>query len=70
MTQRKDWKQQDPQLPQSVWYLTDAQFVGFRICRPLHEPTAEEKEKIWDAGLDAEAEGGRFIWPNGEPEKK
>jgi hypothetical protein len=53
-----------------VWYLTDAPFVGFRVCRPLHEPTAEEKQKIWDAGLDAEGEGGRFIWPNGEPPKK
>ncbi len=46
----KEWKATDPQLPQSVWYLTDAEFVGFRICRPLHEPTAEEKGKIWDAG--------------------
>jgi formylglycine-generating enzyme required for sulfatase activity len=66
----KDWEASDPQLPQSVWYLTDAQFVGFRICRPLHEPTAEEKQKIWDAGLEAEGAGGRFIWPNGEPTKK
>src|SRR5688572_26242396 len=24
-----EWKQQDPQLPQSVWYHTDAQFSGF-----------------------------------------
>ena len=23
------WKMQDPQLPKSIWYLTDAQFVGF-----------------------------------------
>ncbi len=66
----KEWKDSDPQLPQSVWYLTDAQFVGFRICRPLHEPTETEKEKIWDAGLDAEGAGGRFLWPNGEPKKQ
>jgi formylglycine-generating enzyme required for sulfatase activity len=66
----KDWEATDPQLPQSVWYLTDAPWVGFRICRPLHEPTEEEKQKIWDAGLAAEGEGGRFIWPNGEPVKK
>ena len=46
----KDWKQQDPQLPQSIWYFTDALFLGFRVIRPLHEPTAEEKAKIWDAG--------------------
>jgi len=48
----KAWKQQDPQIPQSVWYLTDAQFVGMRVVRPLKEPTAEEKKKIWDVGLD------------------
>jgi formylglycine-generating enzyme required for sulfatase activity len=48
----KDWKQQDPQLPQSIWYFTDAQFLGFRVVRPLVEPTAEEKAKIWDAGVD------------------
>jgi formylglycine-generating enzyme required for sulfatase activity len=47
-----DWKQQDPQIPQSVWYFTDAQFLGFRLVRPLREPTAEEKKKLWDAGSD------------------
>ena len=47
----KDWKQQDPQLPQSIWYFTDALFVGFRVVRPLHEPSEEEKAKIWNAGV-------------------
>jgi formylglycine-generating enzyme required for sulfatase activity len=42
------WKQQDPQLPKSIWYLTDAQFLGFRIVRPLTVPSAEEMEKIWN----------------------
>lgn len=37
-----DWKMQDPQIPQSIWYLTDAPFVGFRVLRPLRLPTAEE----------------------------
>ncbi|HUY36282.1 MAG TPA: SUMF1/EgtB/PvdO family nonheme iron enzyme [Pirellulales bacterium] len=41
----RDWKQQDPQLPQSIWYYTDAQFVGFRVVRPLLEPSAEDKLK-------------------------
>lgn len=36
------WKAQDPQIPQSVWYLTDAEFVGFRVVRPLRKPTADE----------------------------
>jgi hypothetical protein len=38
----KDWKMQDPQIPQSIWYLTDATFVGFRVVRPLRVPNAEE----------------------------
>jgi formylglycine-generating enzyme required for sulfatase activity len=29
------WKQQDPQLPKSIWYETDAQGLGFRLVRPL-----------------------------------
>ncbi|QDU30737.1 Serine/threonine-protein kinase pkn1 [Anatilimnocola aggregata] len=43
-----DWKQQDPQLPQSIWYLTDALGVGFRVVRPLTEPTAAERAAKWD----------------------
>ena len=38
----KGWKMQDPQIPQSIWYLTDASFVGFRVVRPLELPSAEE----------------------------
>jgi len=41
----KDWKKQDPQIPQSIWYLTDATFVGFRVVRPLKVPTAAEAKK-------------------------
>jgi len=48
----KEWKQQDPQIPQSIWYLTDAQFLGFRVVRPLLVPSAEEKAKLWEAGKD------------------
>ncbi|HEX4142590.1 MAG TPA: SUMF1/EgtB/PvdO family nonheme iron enzyme [Pirellulales bacterium] len=48
----KHWKDQDPNLPQSIWYFTDAQFLGFRVVRPLVEPTAEQKAKLWDAGVD------------------
>jgi formylglycine-generating enzyme required for sulfatase activity len=61
-----DWKQQDPQIPQSVWYHTDAQFSGLRIVRPLVEPSEEEKQKIWDTGLSIEGEGGRVVFPGAE----
>ena len=33
----EDWSQRDPQVPQSIWWHTDADFVGFRIVRPLEE---------------------------------
>ncbi|HEV2351474.1 MAG TPA: formylglycine-generating enzyme family protein [Terriglobia bacterium] len=33
----EDWSKQDPQLPQSIWWHTDATFVGFRVVRPLQE---------------------------------
>ncbi len=37
-----DWKIQDPQLPRSIWYLTDGDMVGFRVVRPFARPTDEE----------------------------
>jgi hypothetical protein len=33
----KEWSVQDPQRPQSIWWHTDATFVGFRVVRPLDE---------------------------------
>ena len=29
----EDWKDQDPQIPKSIWYHTDADFVGIRVVR-------------------------------------
>lgn len=49
-----DWKQQDPQLPKSIWYLTDAKFLGFRIVRSLEIPSAEEMYKYWNNGVEKE----------------
>ena len=50
----KTWKQQDPQLPKSIWYLTDAQFLGFRVVRPLKVPPAEELQRVWNNGVERE----------------
>ncbi len=44
----EEWKQQDPQNPQSIWYFTDALHVGFRIIRPLTPPSDDEKAAKWD----------------------
>jgi formylglycine-generating enzyme required for sulfatase activity len=46
------WKMQDPQLPKSIWFFSDAQFVGFRIIRPLKIPSAEEMQKYWTSGTE------------------
>jgi formylglycine-generating enzyme required for sulfatase activity len=32
-----EWSVQDPQRPQSIWWHTDATFVGFRVMRPVEE---------------------------------
>jgi formylglycine-generating enzyme required for sulfatase activity len=40
------WKKRDPQFPQSVWYLTDADGVGFRLVRPLRVPSQLEIDKL------------------------
>ena len=47
----EEWSQQDPQVPQSIWYHTDALAVGFRIVRPLVEPSDEEKQSKWEKEL-------------------
>lgn len=36
---KREWKT-DPQLPPTLWYLDKANFVGFRIVRPLKIPLA------------------------------
>ncbi len=48
------WKRTDPQLPKGKWYFTDAQFIGFRIVRPLAVPSPQEMEKYWISGVEKE----------------
>jgi formylglycine-generating enzyme required for sulfatase activity len=48
----RSWKAQDPQLPKSIWYHSDAQFVGFRIIRPLKVPSPEQLVKYWSSGVE------------------
>ncbi|MFO0980963.1 MAG: formylglycine-generating enzyme family protein [Planctomycetota bacterium] len=49
---KKGWNVQDPQLPKSIWYLTDARFVGLRVVRPLHDPSDAEQKRFWDPDLE------------------
>jgi formylglycine-generating enzyme required for sulfatase activity len=46
------WKRQDPQLPKSIWYHTDAQWLGFRLIRPAKIPSADEMYKYWNNGVE------------------
>ena len=51
MKSEEEWKQQDPQIPKSIWYHTDALHVGFRIIRPFRKPSAKEMKEKWDKSL-------------------
>ncbi|MDR3109214.1 MAG: formylglycine-generating enzyme family protein [Planctomycetaceae bacterium] len=51
-------KEQDPMYPQSIWWVTEGPFIGFRIVRPLTPPTADEAAqfepdpKVWKAYVE------------------
>lgn len=45
------WNRRDPQIPKSKWWNADAPFIGFRIVRPLQQPTAEEAEAFFQKYL-------------------
>ncbi len=50
------WKMQDPQLPKSIWYHTDAQFLGFRVSVPSRSPPPPKctptGTTAWNKSLD------------------
>jgi formylglycine-generating enzyme required for sulfatase activity len=43
-------KEIDPQIPKSIWYFTNAFWLGFRIVRPTEIPSLEEMHKAWNMG--------------------
>lgn len=48
----RKWNARDPQIPKSKWWIADAPFVGFRILRPFHQPTANEVDQFFNRFLD------------------
>jgi formylglycine-generating enzyme required for sulfatase activity len=46
------WKMTDPQLPKSVWWLSDNKMIGFRIVRPLELPDPETIARYWNPGTE------------------
>lgn len=45
------WQARDPQIPKSIWWNTDSPFVGFRIVRPVQQPSTEEIEAFFDKAI-------------------
>ncbi len=45
------WNRRDPQIPKSRWWNADAPFVGFRIIRPVKQPTQEEATTFFQTYL-------------------
>jgi formylglycine-generating enzyme required for sulfatase activity len=46
------WNRRDPQIPKSRWWITDAPSIGFRLVRPLQQPTAAEVNLFFKNYLD------------------
>lgn len=42
------WKQIDPQIPKSNWWMPDAPFIGIRLVRPAVTPSKEEIAAYYD----------------------
>ncbi|GMQ81318.1 MAG: formylglycine-generating enzyme family protein [Rhodothermia bacterium] len=51
MESNLNWKRRDPQIPKSFWWNTDSPFVGFRLVRPLNQPSADEQAAFWQLVL-------------------
>lgn len=47
----KKWNARDPQIPKSKWWNADAPFLGFRVIRPLKQPSAEEVNHFFEQVL-------------------
>lgn len=45
------WKRRDPQVPRSIWYETDAPWLGFRLIRPRDVPSEEEMLAYWNCAV-------------------
>jgi formylglycine-generating enzyme required for sulfatase activity len=47
------WNASDPRNPKSIWYLSNNEWVGFRIVRPLDIPDVETMHALWNSGSAA-----------------
>lgn len=42
------WNARDPQIPKSKWWNADAPFIGFRVLRPVKQPTRAEADLFFE----------------------
>lgn len=42
----------DPQIPKSLWWFTNAPFIGFRLIHPAAVPAEQEIKRFWSIVLD------------------
>jgi formylglycine-generating enzyme required for sulfatase activity len=45
------WNRRDPQIPKSKWWLTEAGSIGFRVIRPLQQPSKEQVNAFFEQYL-------------------
>ncbi len=55
MIETPEWNELDPQFPQSIWWLSAADFVGFRIVRSLEDESTAQSESKATAPVAAAA---------------
>ena len=50
-----DWRQEDPNVPRSPWWFTEAPAlgVGMRVVRPLDAADAAERQRWWSADVES-----------------
>ena len=50
-----EWSGQDPQFPNSIWWHTDARFVGIRLVRPVASPSEAQRHRYWEPMAEMDA---------------
>ncbi|MDP6721440.1 MAG: SUMF1/EgtB/PvdO family nonheme iron enzyme, partial [Pirellulaceae bacterium] len=52
----EDWNANDGALPKSIWTERDAPWVGFRVVRPLKEPSPQQQKIYWQPDTEVDRE--------------
>ena len=47
------WNASDPRNPKSIWYLSNNEWIGFRVVRPFEVPDLSTMHSMWNTGSAA-----------------